>query len=98
MSNTALNYTYPDDKNKMYPIPVGEHQAFINGVKSRKAPYYTPKDIHHLSTTMHLGNIAMLTGRKIQWDSKKEEIIGDRDANKYRSRKARDGWRVAELG
>ncbi|MFP6581615.1 MAG: Gfo/Idh/MocA family oxidoreductase [Candidatus Hydrogenedentota bacterium] len=96
-SPDILNAIIPYNKNKMYPIPVGEHQAFINGVKSRKAPYYTPKDIHHLSTTMHLGNIAMLTGRKIEWDPKKEKIIGDKDANKYRSRVAREGWSVKEL-
>lgn len=97
-SPDILNAVIPDDKNKMYPIPVGEHQAFINGIKTNTQPYYSPKDIHHLSTAMHLGNIAMLTGRKITWDPKKEEIIGDADANKYRSREARDGWSVKDLG
>ena len=82
----------------MYPIPVGEHQAFIDGIKTHTQPYYSPQDIHHLSTAMHLGNIAMLTGRKISWDATKEEIIGDKDANQYRSREARDGWSVKDLG
>ena len=87
-----LNAVYPPESNKMYPRPVGEHQAFIDGVKSRKAPYYTPEDIHRLSTTMHLGNISMRLGRKLAWDGVKEEFVGDDAANAMRSRPMREPW------
>ena len=87
-----LNAVYPPETNKMYPRPVGEHQAFIDGVKSRKAPYYTPEDIHRLSTTMHMGNISMRLGRKLAWDAAKEEFTGDAEANAMRSRPMREPW------
>jgi hypothetical protein len=41
-----------------------------------------------------LGQIAMLTGRKIRWDPVKEEIIGDADASKLLSRDMRSPWRL----
>lgn len=87
-----LNAVYPAETNKMYPRPVGEHQAFIDGVKSRKAPYYSPEDIHRLSTTMHMGNISMRLGRKLVWDPVKEEFAGDNEANAMRSRPMREPW------
>lgn len=87
-----LNAVFPAETNKMYPLPVGEHQAFIDGVKSRKAPYYTPEDIHRLSTTMHLGNISMRLGRKLAWDPVKEEFAGDGEANALRARPMREPW------
>jgi predicted dehydrogenase len=87
-----LNAVYPPETNKMYPRPVGEHQAFIDGVKSRKSPYYSPEDIHRLSTTMHLGNISMRLGRKLAWDAAKEEFTGDAEANAMRSRPMREPW------
>ena len=87
-----LNAVFPSESNKMYPLPVGEHQAFIDGVKSRKAPYYTPEDIHRLSTTMHLGNISMRLGRKLAWDPAKEEFADDAEANAMRARPMREPW------
>jgi predicted dehydrogenase len=92
-----LRAVYAPETNKMYPIPVGEHQAFINGVKSRKMPYYSPEDIHRLSSAMHIGNISMRLGRKLKWDSIEEEFNNASEANRFRSRKPRKGWSVEEL-
>ena len=91
-----LNAVFPTETNKMYPLPVGEHQAFIDGVKSRRAPYYTPEDIHRLSTTMHLGNISMRLGRKLIWDPMKEEFTGDAEANSMRTKPMREPWSLEE--
>lgn len=87
-----LNRIFPAESNKMYPIPKGEHQAFIDGVKARKMPYYSPEDIHRLSSAMHIGNIAMRLGRKLAWDPVKEEFPGDGEANAMRSRPMRAPW------
>tara|TARA_B100001093_G_scaffold518384_1_gene602987 strand:+ start:1312 stop:1443 length:132 start_codon:yes stop_codon:yes gene_type:complete len=32
-------------------------------------------------TTCHLANISIRLGRKLKWDSKREQIIGDDEAN-----------------
>ena len=87
-----LNAVFKPNENKMYPIPVGEHQAFIDGVKSRNAPYYSPEDIHRLSTAMHLGNISMLLGRRLEWDPVLEEFKDDGEANAMRSKPMRGEW------
>jgi hypothetical protein len=39
-----------------------------------------------------LGEIAMLTGRKIKWDPDKEEIIGDSQASALLGRSYREPW------
>lgn len=87
-----LQRVFPPETNKMYPLPPGEHQAFIDGVKSRKMPYYSPEDIHRLSTAMHLGNISMQLGRKLTWDPRSESFPQDDDANALRGRALRGPW------
>ena len=39
-----------------------------------------------------LGEIAMLTGRKIKWDPKNEKIIGDPEASALLGRSYREPW------
>ena len=40
----------------------------------------------------HLNNIAMLLGRKLKWDPKKEQFVGDDEANKLLTPKMREPW------
>jgi hypothetical protein len=47
---------------------------------------------HHSTNVAHLGNIAFRTGRKIHWESAKEEIVGDPEASKLLGRAARKPW------
>ncbi len=80
--------------DRIWPLPPGEHRDFLNAVKSRKPAAYTAEDLHRLSTTLHLGAIAMELERKLQWSPDKEAFINDREADALRSRKARD-WENA---
>jgi hypothetical protein len=41
-----------------------------------------------------LGDIAIRTGRKIQWDPQGERIVGDADAARLCSRPMRSPWRL----
>jgi hypothetical protein len=45
-----------------------------------------------LTETPLLGNIAMLVGRKLQWDGPKLQFSNDELANRYLHRAYRDGW------
>jgi len=63
--------------NKLWPRPPTEHVDFINAITSGSGTTYPPKDIHHLSTAMHLGNIAMRLGRKIEWDPVAQDFPND---------------------
>lgn len=87
-----LALVFPPETNPMYPLPASEHQAFIDAVKARKMPYYSPEDIHRLSTAMHIGNISMRLGRPLKWDPKTEAFEGDDEANAMRSRPMRGPW------
>jgi hypothetical protein len=42
----------------------------------------------------HLSDIAIRTGRKIQWDPGRERIVGDADAARLCSRPMRSPWRL----
>jgi len=62
------------------------HRNFLDSIKSRQ-PTITPIDTaHHSAIPGHLSLIAMMTGRKIKWDAKKEVIIGDKEASKLLTR------------
>ena len=70
-----------------------EHaQNFLDCVKSRKEPNSDLESGHRVVTTCHLANLSMKLGRKIRWDSEKEQAIGDAEANALLSRPYRKPW------
>ncbi len=67
-------------------------QNFLDCVKSRKTTI-TPVETAHRSISVgQLGEIAMLTGRKIRWNPETEEIIGDPAASALLGRSYREPW------
>jgi len=67
---------------------------FLDCVKSRQ-PTITPCEVAHRSASVgHLGQIAIITGRKIKWDPEKEVIIGDEQASRMLSRPMRSPWHL----
>ena len=70
----------------------GHHREFIDCVKNRKTTL-TPAEVAHRSASVgHLGQIAMLTGRKIRWNPKTEQIINDPGASALLGRTPRGPW------
>jgi predicted dehydrogenase len=70
------------------------YRNFLDCVKSRK-PTITPVEVaHHSAIPGHLGLIAMLVGRKIHWDAKRERIIDDAEASKLLTRDYRKPWKL----
>ena len=43
---------------------------------------------------MHIGNIAMWLGRKLQWDPDKEHFVNDPAADRHLGRAMRAPWRI----
>lgn len=79
-------------KVKLPLTPGGHFRNFLDSVKSRN-PTVTPVEVaHHSAIPGHLGLIALLTGRKIQWDAEKEVIIGDAGASALLARPYRAPW------
>ena len=82
-----------EDEDKAY-LSLKHYDQFIRCVKTR-GQTIAPADVALRSATPGwLGQIAMLTGRKLRWDPVKEEIIGDSDAAKLLSRDMRSPWRL----
>ena len=65
---------------------------FIECIRSRKTPIAEPEIGHRSTTIAHLGNIALQTGVRLQWDAKKEDFVNQPAATKLLSRKARKPW------
>jgi len=86
-----------DFGRKMWPLPPIEHRDFLDSMRSGRAPAYFAEAGHRLSTTLHLGHIALRSGRTIRWDPKKE-FFADGDTESAKSivydRPARDWAKV----
>jgi hypothetical protein len=67
-------------------------ENFFACMKDRTDPISDVYSHHRAITTCHLANISIRLGRKIKWDPKKEQVIGDEDANQWQSRKQRKGF------
>jgi hypothetical protein len=65
---------------------------FLDCMRSRKQTI-CPVEVGHRSISVGLlGEIAMLTGRKIKWDPDTEQIIGDPGASALLGRSYREPW------
>jgi len=70
----------------------GEHRNFLDCVKTRQ-PCYAPAETGHRTISIaHIGNIAMLLGRKLTWDPSTETFTDDDAANAMLSREQREPW------
>ena len=67
---------------------------FIECVRSRRKPAADADAGHWASTVAHLGNIAYRTGRKLRWNSTREQIVDDPEASKLLWREPRPKWDV----
>ncbi len=57
--------------------PEIEHRDFLDSMVSRKPPAYHAEAGHRLSSALHLGHIALRTGKTVTWDPDKEAFKGD---------------------
>ena len=72
----------------------GHQRNFVECVKTRRTTV-TPAEYAHRSISVGLlGEIAMVTGRKIRWNPEKEEIAGDPAASALLMRPYREPWKL----
>ena len=81
----------------LYTNPKGEHDDFLQCVKSRKEPYFPVEIGHRVSTVCHLANIAIKVGGRLKWDPAQERFIGNDAANAMLDRKRRDPWQLPKV-
>jgi predicted dehydrogenase len=94
---SLLRETFGPDETHLLRVgnPIdheGHTRNFLDCVKSR-ATTLAPSEVAHRSATPgHLGQIAMLLGRKIRFNPETEEIIGDPTASKMLGNAMRSPW------
>ncbi len=70
------------------------HQNFLDCIKSREETI-TPSEFALRSISVALlGEIAMLTGKKLDWDPEKEKFTNNDRANRLLSRPYRGSWKL----
>jgi len=85
------------------PTPEGNHECdehirnFFDCMRTRKLPNADVEIGHRSTTVCHLMNICRDLGRKLQWDPKAEQFIGDDEANKVLSRPRRKGYELPKI-
>ena len=82
----------PSDEQLM--ISPEHNRNFIDCVKSRQQTICPVEMAIRTDTICHMADIAARTGRVIQWNPEKEEIIDDADAAKMLKRPFREQWKV----
>jgi predicted dehydrogenase len=90
-SPDLLNEEVGPNETRLY-VSRDHKQNFLDCVRSRKETI-CPVEIGHRSISVGLlGEIAMLTGRKIKWDPDKEQILDDPAASALLGRSYREPW------
>jgi predicted dehydrogenase len=82
----------PSDGNKG-----GEHRNFYDCVKSRETTYAPAETGHRTISIAHIGNIAMMLGRKLRWAPDAERFVDDTEADAMLKRAQREPWTIANI-
>jgi predicted dehydrogenase len=92
-SASLLSETFGDDEVRLY-VSDSHFRNFIDCVISRKKTIAPAENAHRSISICHLGNIAMMLGRDLNWDPAKEQVIGDISAHSMLNRPYRAPWRL----
>ncbi len=96
-------YGKPVDELKENPLPEdawrvrpsNDHMGnFFQCVKTREEPVSPVRIQHRTITCCHLTNISLRLDRKLNWDPKTEQIVGDADANSWLKREQREPYTI----
>jgi predicted dehydrogenase len=91
----TLNDLSEDDRKRIQAMPDPEPLlSFAEAVKTRKQSGGNPEAAHRAATLLHLANIAIRVGRKIQYDPGNERIVGDEEANRLVNVPMRAPWHL----
>jgi len=91
----------PPDVLRRSPGPEGRvyqsdsHSGnFLECIRTRQRTICDVEVFHRASSALLLGGIATQLRRKLTWDPKREEFVGDDEANRLLSLAPREGWRL----
>jgi predicted dehydrogenase len=94
---------YPEDKterdNELHAAMANRwHQKdFVKAIESRSRPVADIEQGHISTASCILANHSMKLGRSLTWDSEKQQVVGDAEANKLLRRPYRGPWKHPEV-
>lgn len=65
----------------------------LASIESGKRPVCDIEEICYSTNVSLLGMLALKLGRSLEWDGKKEMVVGDEEANRHLSREYRGEWK-----
>ncbi|HRT51077.1 MAG TPA: Gfo/Idh/MocA family oxidoreductase [Anaerohalosphaeraceae bacterium] len=84
-----------EDRKKLAAMPDPEPLvSFPEAIRTRKRAGGNADVSHRCVCLMHLANIAIRVGRKIQYDPVREQIVGDEQANRLVNQPMRAPWHL----
>ncbi|MBN1818600.1 MAG: Gfo/Idh/MocA family oxidoreductase [Sedimentisphaerales bacterium] len=91
----SINDLAPEDREKLKAMPDPEPLvSFPDAIRTRKRAGGNADAAHRGVCLMHLANIAIRVGRKIQYDPVREVIVGDEQANRLVNQPMRTPWHL----
>jgi hypothetical protein len=85
----------PGPNDLTLPYKTSEKRDFLDAVKSRGQTQADAEVGHRNTSLAHLGLVAIDLGRKIKWDPKKEQCVGDDEANeRLKPKPPRGPWQL----
>jgi predicted dehydrogenase len=91
---TLMGEIYGESYETITAPHFGHMKNFFECIKSGKQPVANVWEHVRSVNACHFANIAMLVGRKIQWDPQAKQFIQDDEANGLRSRKQRKEYAI----
>ncbi len=76
-------------------IRAAHARNLLDCMKSRQAPVENLEIGHHVSSVAHLGNLALRSGSRIEWNAEAQRVENNAEANRLVSRPYRAPWRLA---
>jgi predicted dehydrogenase len=71
---------------------VAHARNFLACMRSRQQPISDIEIAHRSSSTAMLANVALRSGRRVEWDAKAEDVTNAPEARKYLTREYRAPW------
>jgi len=77
---------------KTLPRSIGHKNEWIEAIKGGQAPGANFEVAGHVSEILCVGNIALRTGKTLQWDGPNLQVTNVPEANQHVRREYREGW------
>jgi len=91
----SLSQLSAEDQEKIKAMPDPEPLlSFAEAVKQRKQAGGHPEAAHRAACILHLANLSIRLGRKLQYDPVKEQFVGDEEANRFVNVPMRSPWHL----